>query len=375
MGVVVTVTPILWIPHLLAGILGFALTASILQSERRRRRFSNTLFADKYLQFTSAGCLWFGVITTTLVCLNIVPGFCVMKCALLIALSTQFMFLGLYQLARLYSCFSKEMVHSDKGYPLWVFVLMIAVGITLWISGLLLLTAADTLPLKCGYRSGAVLFWEYRDRTLFFDGDPHRDADILFIHNLWYCVTTAAALCLDITTLLLYLWKIWGFRTYKSKRGDIWSGILFVLYRIVILTIFYQMAGVYGGLIVFTLMMSSFTRKLGPISQIVSYAAGPVIMSTLWSLCVYLMMEHNTDQYLVFLRFLRRFRLNFVCFCCCRKMVDRQIDEWSSMKPKIKESDVESTKTLQSNISRYITYSVQAPELSLDTISCEKHSE
>ena len=61
--------------------------------------------------------------------------------------------MGLYQISRLFYCFSSSKVHSNKGYPNWVFILMYGVGIGL-VFGFLKLTFLDMTfsPLStCGF--------------------------------------------------------------------------------------------------------------------------------------------------------------------------------------------------------------------------------
>ena len=42
--------------------------------------------------------------------------------------STQFMFMGFYQLSRLYYCFSNKQLHNRNGYPLCVFIIKFVSG-------------------------------------------------------------------------------------------------------------------------------------------------------------------------------------------------------------------------------------------------------
>lgn len=91
------------------------------------------------------------------------------------------------------------------------------------------------------------------------------------------------------------------------------------------------------------------------------------------------MMRHNTDEYVIFLKFLKRLRLNAVC-CCCRQIVAQQLEELLS--PPLPPNNsgkvtkgVDQTKT-NPNISVDLVYSIPTPAKSDDTASpVTPHSE
>ena len=64
---------------------------------------------------------------------------------------------------------------------------------------------------------------------------------------------------------------------------------------------------------------------------------------------MYLMQEHNTKQYIVFIQRVYRFKL----FCCCKSMIESELDFWR-ITPDINESgdrndDLDRTKYFNSN--------------------------
>ena len=84
------------------------------------------------------------------------PGFCYFVTILaIIALTIQLSCFGCYQLARLYYCFAKDQIYSNKGYPNWLFTIMYIIGAIILIS----FTAISLLPFpsiiqsECGINS------------------------------------------------------------------------------------------------------------------------------------------------------------------------------------------------------------------------------
>ena len=109
---------------------------------------------------------------------------------------------------------------------------------------------------------------------------------------------------------------------YKLKHEEIWKNVLFILNRIAILTIFYLFCYLISMLILVT---HGFTDGDDELYLVLSSLVN-VLSSTSLSLSMHLMMEHNTAEYTIFLQFLKRFYLQYLCFCCCfHKMVDRQM--------------------------------------------------
>lgn len=152
MAYVQEIVPLARCGRMLIGLIGFATTNIIVYSEISKRQLPTTKFSSKYLCFTSAVCIWCGPISSLLLILSVVPGFCMMRLiGSAMVLSTQFQFMSFYQLSRLHYCFSNQQLRANKGYPLWIFVVMIIIGIILWICILIQRVAVDTLPAKCGY--------------------------------------------------------------------------------------------------------------------------------------------------------------------------------------------------------------------------------
>ena len=54
---------------------------------------------------------------------------------------------------------------------------------------------------------------------------------------------------------------------------------------------------------------------------------------------MYIMLDHNQKTYRWFLKILYSFRLYFVCYCCCKKMITRQLNNIRLMESTIVDDD------------------------------------
>ena len=90
-----------------------------------------------------------------------------------------------------------------------------------------------------------------------------------------------------------------------------------ILYKIAILTIFYQ---------IMVFLTCSFTVLL---SLLGAFSIGFLIttMSLSMNVSMYLMMDHNESKYIKFLKCMNRFKMDIFCYCCCRYMIIQQLNE------------------------------------------------
>ena len=58
--------------------------------------------------------------------------------------------MGFYQLSRLYYCFSKNKIYSNKAYPNYLFIIMYIIGILLLFIGILSAWFGYIIIGKCG---------------------------------------------------------------------------------------------------------------------------------------------------------------------------------------------------------------------------------
>lgn len=104
-------------------------------------------------------------------------------------------------------------------------------------------------------------------------------------------------------------------------------------------------------------------------------------VSIMFSLSMYLMMDHNTAAYVRLLRFMRKFYLKYICFLCYHHMVDRQLaalecyhetsDDNSpgiSQRMSIGNTECENTST-------EITYGIMLHQKSLPTVTVVTQTE
>ena len=325
-----------WIFRVLVGIIGIAITGKLLHNEIKKRRLPTTYFSSQYLRITSAVCFWCGPISSALLVFSVIPGFCMMRfIGSTVTVYTQILFLSFYQLSRLHYCFSNQQLHAKKGYPLWVFVVMVIIGIIVYISGLMLLIFVDTLPSKCGYTNDVSFFYRYRARALMFDGDSWEDQWMTKIYYSSNFLLSLAVHIWDLVILLLYLYKIWQIgKVHKSKENRVWYNVLFILHRIVIITVFYTICSLLVSML-YTILEFIQLSQNGVIESILIELRSSGMITAhnfLYFFAILLMMDHNINIYIVFLHILHRFRLKYFCFCCCYTMVDKQIKRWNEPK-------------------------------------------
>ena len=134
----------------------------------------------------------------------------------------------------------------------------------------------------------------------------------------WFLTSFLMYVLLDVTTLLLYWCKIRSLSKYRNnKENEIYSRIQHILYRVLILTLFYQI----GGLLVY--VINTTLTFYDPDTTEEFNVIGAAVISCLVRYSMFLMQEHNTDEYVQFLRCLNRYKL-YLCCCCCCGMVRRQ---------------------------------------------------
>ena len=115
----------------------------------------------------------------------------------------------------------------------------------------------------------------------------------------WYYI-------LDWMVLYLYIYKNHQIQIHTSfKQKKIYQRIKFIIHRIIVLTIFYELKSLTAIFINFT------TTPLKPASVIAPIIVG--IDTLLTVVIIYLMIEHNKKEYIKFLKVLR---MNRLCYCC-----------------------------------------------------------
>ena len=303
------VLPEEWIPARFVYAVNTSIIILILIKEYKKRKQASTKFTTKSLQYLSSICMIAALLTNVLFVLPPFNGFCFVKISFcLFSLGIHASFMSFYQLYRLYYCFSNKSIHSTKGYPKGVFNIMTCIGIFVIASMTFIGVLWNDGPyIDCGINSK---FEFYYDRLQTFSIN-YRFLSVVtgWIYLVW-----------DATTLLLYYYKIRQYRhIMKEKHEDVYTRVLSILYRIFILTLFYQLTALFMTTL---LLIISFGTKIDWMDRLRNSSVVSII--TL-SMCIsmYLMMDHNKSEYIKFLKILKRLKLNLIC--CGSGILDEQI--------------------------------------------------
>jgi len=364
----VSLNEISWTLWMMASVTGTIITGLILWRETRKRDDDACTFGSNALRITSIVCMWSGLGVNICLIIWVLPGFCLMDSIPgAITFAMQFISLGFYQLSRLHYCFSRDRVYSHKGYPFWAFIVMIVAAILMIFWWLFNVIIVEPFTLKCGFStsSGSFFHLKKQSHSILFNG-MYRD----FVLSLIVC-----AQIWDITTLMMYIYKIWKIGTFfKSQSNDIWNNILSVLQRIVTVTLLYQLTMLLNAVLFYFVPMIPGLKTDDNIAYTLRWCVMPSISSISWSLSMYLMMEHNLNEYIQFLYFCRTLHLDFVCFCCRRHIVDRQLKE---LKKSVKEPRIadptRKLPTAQSDVTVFTNadenYKIPNPRNSVETVT------
>ena len=352
-----------WFPSTIIALFVFVVNVLILQRERqnRQKREERELrFASKYLSISSYCCIALGPFVCLSCMLQFLDGVClVSRNTTTIFFLCPFVCVEWFQISRLYYCFSADKVHSTKGYPRCVFIIML---IWLFFACILgIVTYGFLSPtIECYLRGGdaVVVMWNIPDSFGY-------NFDILFF------VDIVLFLAMDLMTVLLYWCKIHSFAKYRAEKYRAsYQRVQSVLHRVLILTFFYQISGFW--LYTIGLMADSM---LGVSSTVVTMA----VLSMILSISVFLMEDHNTKEYLGFLRFLRGLRLYLCCCCCCamvRHHYQVMMDDIETDEMQVKRAKTITTMNTR-NISDGNTYGIAETgmEMSLETVTVQQISE
>ena len=217
-------------------------------------------------------------------------------------------FVGLYQLNRLYYCFADKNVSG--GYPKWLFYAMGTFGI-LYLLALFPYILWDQRNVTCGLTDK----YEYH---VVYQGWGYR------ISIICYAIISVLYLIWDLITLLLFVLKRRSLtRPSSAKSLFLVIGIKRNMTRIVILTIFYMVIRSLSMAWYSLLEYNNYDAFWHWREQ---YYAGNVfylLSSTTMSYAVYLMEPHNSREYGLFLKRLICLKIHWFC-CCYRPDVIKQ---------------------------------------------------
>ena len=277
-----------WITILAAQLISMIIGFLILKSEIRKRKQLEIKFTTIWFKFSQSHVL---PLISLLKCfsLDYVPSFCIFSNYFSIVFTIfSYASMGFYQLYRLHYCFANGYVHSNKGYPKWIFIVMgssaMICVVYLCISSLFVDANITTILIsQCAYNDK----YEFYFHPIQLFG-PH-----LIMPWDCYSISILTYTVWDLFTLFLYVMKIWTFRKYATEEPTVYKRIMSILHKIFILTIFYQIFFLFYG-VLFTLKIHDSQWVLWLIVSEMTYL----------SVCgsIYLMMDHNEEQYIKFLR-------------------------------------------------------------------------
>ena len=126
--VIVTESPMQWISRAVIYFIFFMLSLLILKSEINRRK--SVVFTAKWFKWFSIICIIAGTVHLILNVLEWIPISCTITSYLAVIFRVIFLIsIVYYQIYKLYYCFANTQIHSDKGYPKWLFWIMYIFGI------------------------------------------------------------------------------------------------------------------------------------------------------------------------------------------------------------------------------------------------------
>ena len=208
----------------------------------------------------------------------------------------QAVFMGFYQLSRLYYCFSTDKVYLKYGYPQTLFRIMFTIGFILLINYILFPIIDDNLFSQCEVKLVDDTYYFYRHPLIIFGTFETR--------TLWKNMTGMIYFIWDVVTLCLYIHKIQILKKSEQKQDKIQS----VMNRIFILTLFYQIP------VILIMLFSIISLSLG--WPLYDWSFVGATTSFLFSFSVSLMIEHNTLRYIKVLKIIKKMKLHILFFCC-----------------------------------------------------------
>ena len=145
-----------WITLSILGLIATTLNIRILFKEYTKRQLQDIQFTTKWLRIHSLISHMFGIGYAITWTVDYLPFTCYFSAPLQFTCGTsQLLFIGFYQLSRLYYSFSKSNVYSNKGYRNWVFITMFSIGILILINGCVSSWLVIPYPSHCGINDKA----------------------------------------------------------------------------------------------------------------------------------------------------------------------------------------------------------------------------
>ena len=337
----------LWIWSMSTGIsfICFVICTSIFCQERQKRQQQDHLTVSKYLSIPSYLCIVLGAITTFFHILSYIPVLCIIRDILVTPIVTlQISTMECYQLTRLYYCFSRTQVHSNNGYPNWVFVVLFSLTV-IWYP-IAVIWDYRFVGLECQIASDGTTVIQYREPFGYDSAAGSWMYVLLVCRAILYWV-------IEWTTAALYWYKIHSLQRHRNEKDRaVYDRIQSILHRVLILTYFY--------LFIDTMMITldwsaSFAATTGFTNNNPFETWPYSIISLSLSYSMFLMQDYNISEYVAFLRFVRRYKCIW-CFSCFGSMVNEQ---YRMLVVNLDERKFEKKKSVQTANTRNISADVE----------------
>ena len=341
-----------WLLVSFLSFAAFVVNSYIFISEKRKRVQRQLTFPSKSLSLSSYLCIALGPWAAITRALRYFNGICVISANIEgVVFYLQFAAMECYQLSRIYYCFSANAVHSNNGYQNYVFVIIV-----IWLCCVIILGIITS-----------DLSYPTVDCHIDSKGNAHITYSPILSDGMWYIsyyTVNVLILALDITTVLLYWYKICSFKRYRDhKHQDIQHRIQSILHRVLTLTLLYQLTIFWAVVTInaIVVMPSGFDGEL--------LVCAMAMASMAFSVSMYLMQDHNTKEYVQFLCILKRFKLHLCC-CCCSGMVENQ---YQAMVVHVNERRIESSNTDTDTVHKSVKpcSTRTGMEMSIDTVTVQ----
>ena len=289
------------------GIYGVAaiisLTFFIFEYNKRRTikrdpnlRKLNTTITNRSLEFHSLFALFCCPMVPILMVIAAIPSSFTCSWPIYASSATFWgfinIFLTFYQISRLKYCFSTK--NSSKyGYSNALFLILNTYGILIILVSLF----AHFAP-------------KYRVRDATSNG-PICNPVYTKYFEPFAGIAWALFLCWDWFVLLLYIIKIVQFQRMRQKIDIVHKKVFFILQKILLLTIIYEITGAFVVSIHSVFNTVSILRAFGSSLNVITS-----------SMIIFLMIEHNNDYYIGIIKKLNSF---YLC-CCCKSLIQDVIN-------------------------------------------------
>ena len=330
--------PIEWISWIISGLFVMIINIVIIKKERKKRKSTPIQHLNKLLKILPLMCMISGALYGFSLFVTFFPGFCYLNTRVpTLMLNVQGVTMGFYQLTRIYYCFSQNQVYSTKGYSNCLFGAMGLYGIIYIICSNVYLWFLSSYPSVCGINQQNQFFIQL-DISVFTTSTYVTVALLSGSISVSYFIW-------DLTTFFLYVCKVRSFKKYKSEQ-KIHNRIMSILMRIIILTSLYYVASVMFMIPQLFIVPESQQKNTIDYFVWISWAIGSAVLSITDSYSIFMMQEHNTKEYVSFLRVFH------VCCCCCISRIKYEIQSFEE------EENVEKTDKNE-NTSKYETLSTE----------------